>query len=117
MTKREADATARQMEAAGFTVTGYRRKGRGEWFVEATDNANGETVTIYSAGQWALIAGWMNATAPQSGAPLKYNEPTQQVSITVPVSVLAAADAGGRGKRSAWFVAAARAWMEREGAG
>ena len=130
MNKHEAEATARQMEAAGFTVTGYRRKGRGEWFVEALDNANGETVTIYSAGQWGLMAGWMNATAPQPGARLKrpelattpqpgarlkYNEPTQQVSITVPVSVLAAADAGGRGKRSAWFVAAARAWMAREG--
>ena len=88
MNKHEAEATARQMEAAGFTVTGYRRKGRGEWFVEALDNANGETVTIYSAGQWGLMAGWMNATAPQPGARLKRPElgATVQHSVTLPES-------------------------------
>ena len=114
MTKHEAEATARQMEAAGLRVTGFRRYDRGSWAVDATDPQTGIPITIDTVEQWAERS---NGATPTPGARLKYDEPTQQVSITVPVSVLAAADAGGRGKRSAWFVAAARAWMEREGAG
>ena len=118
MTKHEADATARQLKAAGFTNVARRENGRGDWVVDGTEPTSGHSITIANAkwfAEWA--AENLNATTPQPGARLKYDEPTAQVSITVPVSVLAAADAGGRGQRSAWFVQAARAWMAREGAG
>ena len=115
MRKKEADSVASAMETAGYTHISMMRRGRGEWAVSGICMDDfPETVTVDTPKQWAERS---NGATPTPGARLKYDEPTQQVSITVPVSVLAAADAGGRGKRSAWFVAAARAWMEREGAG
>ena len=116
MTKHEAEATARAMEAAGYSATTPQQI-CGKWVVEGK-RPNGVSVLISEKAGWEIEVNEQGITAtPTPGARLKYDEPTQQVSITVPVSVLAAADAGGRGKRSAWFVQAARAWMEREGAG
>ena len=116
MTRKEANAVAAAMSGrdSGYTLTGLECRDRGEWTVTGIRQADGENVTFSTWDEWHAAA---NGATPTPGARLKYSEPTQQVSITVPVSVLAAADAGGRGKRSAWFVAAARAWMEREGAG
>ena len=117
MNKKAADRVASDMVSAGYGVM-LPQQVNGKWVVNAT-RPNGVAVTISEPLGWEIEAHeqGVSATAPQSGAPLKYAEPTAQVSITVPVSVLAAADAGGRGKRSAWFVAAAREKMQREGAG
>ena len=116
MKKKEANNVAAAMsnKRSGYTLTGLECRDRGEWTVTGIRQADGENVTFSTWDEWHAAA---NGATPTPGARLKYSEPTQQVSITVPVSVLAAADAGGRGKRSAWFVQAARAWMEREGAG
>ena len=53
MTKHEAEATARQMEAAGLRVTGFRRYDRGSWAVDATDPQTGIPITIDTVEQWA----------------------------------------------------------------
>ena len=114
MLKKEANSVAAAMNGkhSGYTLTGLECLDRGDWTVTGIRQADGESVTFATWDEWHAAA---NGATPTPGARRKYDEDTTQVSITVPVSVLAAADAGGRGKRSAWFVAAARAWMEREG--
>lgn len=114
MNKKELDDVMRQMRAARWDVQGWQKRGAADYTVTAIPPEGGNPIVFDAVSTWDILGGDLE---PQPGARLKYNEPTAQVSITVPVSVLAAADAGGRGKRSAWFVQAARAWMAREGAG
>ena len=115
MNKHQADAIRRAMEAAGYSVTTPQQHKQGVYTIDAVA-PDGAQVTIAEPGQWhAIIAAMIDAPQPKAGARRKYGEDTEQISIVVPVSVLAAAPQE-RGKRSAWFVAAARAWMEREGA-
>ena len=85
MTKHEAEATARQMEAAGLRVTGFRRYDRGSWAVDATDPQTGIPITVDTVEQWAERS---NGATPQPGARLKYPElgATAQHSVTLPES-------------------------------
>ena len=115
MLKKEANNVAAAMsnKHSGYTLTGLECLDRANWTVTGTRQADGKSVTFSTWDEWHAAA---NGATPTPGARRKYGEDTEQISIVVPVSVLAAAPQE-RGKRSAWFVAAARAWMEREGAG
>lgn len=83
MTKHEAEATARQMEAAGLRVTGFRRYDRGSWSVDATDPQTGYSITVHTLEEGATFG-----ATPQPGARLKYPElgATAQHSVTLPES-------------------------------
>ncbi len=54
MTKREATRLAKEISAAGFTVTGYRHYSspRGSWAIDAEDRATGTRIVINSREQW-----------------------------------------------------------------
>lgn len=87
MTKHEADATARQLKAAGFTTVTRRENGRGDWVVDGTEPTSGHSVTIANAKWFAAWAAEnLDATTPQPGARLKRPElgATVQHSVTLP---------------------------------
>ena len=99
MTKHEAEATARQMGAAGLRVTGFRRYDRGSWAVDATDPQTGYNITVDTPEQWAERS---NGATPTPGARLKYGtERTEQHSVTLPASLWRWVEELGDGNRSA----------------
>ena len=119
MTKHEAEATARQMEAAGLRVTGFRRYDRGSWAVDATDPQTGIPITIDTVEQWAERS---NGATPTPGARLKYPElgATAQHSVTLPESCWQDIEALGvnpKGKnvRSEGVFRLWQAWKEATG--
>ena len=115
MLKKEANSVAAAMNGknSGYTLTGYECLNRGDWTVTGIRQSDGESVTFSTWGEWHAAA---NGATPQPGARLKYGEePTEQHSVSMPVSYWRWAYATGNG--SAAVAAAVQAAMAREGKG
>ena len=121
MNKHEADDTARQLKAAGFTNVARRENGRGDWVVDGTEPTSGHSITIANAkwfAEWA--AKNLDGATPTPGARLKYGtERTEQHSVTLPASLWRWVEELGDGNRSAGTAKGLLAALngEREGAG